>query len=246
MADDSGIPYRLYYWPVLQGRGEYVRLVLEEAGAEYVDVARLPEAEGGGIQCILDLRAGKGEDDCIFAPPALEHGDLLLFQTANICMYLGARHGLTPQGDQRFVANQLQLTISDVAAEVHNTHHPVSVALYYEDQREAAIENTRVFLGDRLPKFLDFFERVLTHNGGEVLVGESISYVDLSMFQTLAGLEYAFPRGYARAISKAPALASLKEAVAMRPRIAAYLQSPRRLPWNEHGIFRHYPELDLA
>ena len=32
--------YELYYWPSIQGRGEFIRLTLEEAGADYVDVAR--------------------------------------------------------------------------------------------------------------------------------------------------------------------------------------------------------------
>ena len=40
--------YELHYWPRIQGRGEFVRLALEQAGAEYVDVARGPKSSGGG------------------------------------------------------------------------------------------------------------------------------------------------------------------------------------------------------
>lgn len=238
--------YELYYWPMLQGRGEFVRLVLEEAGAPYVDVARLPESEGGGMKPLLAFYEGDAAGHPTFAPPILKVGDLVLAQTANICFYLGRRLGLAPPNeDEQFLANQLQLTIADLVAETHDTHHPIAVGKVYEEQKEAALEKTRYFLDERLPRFLSYFERVLEKNGGDHLIGSTLSYVDLSMFQVLAGLEYAFPSAYARETEETPCLVELRAAVSARPKIAAYLGSDRRIPFNEDGIFRRYPELDL-
>ena len=240
-------PYQLYYWPVLQGRGEYVRLVLEEAGAEYVDVARLPDDEGGGFAPLLAFMQGEQPGMPPYAPPILVDGDMVLAQSAAICAYLGERHGLAPEdATRRKQALQLQLTVGDVSDEAHNTHHPVSTDLYYEDQKEAALEASTRFLKTRLPKFLDYFERVLQRGGGPWLMGESLTYPDLSLFQLVEGLAYAFPGGFARVSSSARSVLSLRSRVAERPRIAAYLASERRIPFNEHGVFRHYPELDVS
>lgn len=239
--------YELYYWPTIQGRGELVRLTLEEAGARYVDVARMPASQGGGVPAMMKLMDGEAGGVEPFAPPFLKTGDLVIAQTANILFYLAPRHGLAP-GDEagRLHAQQLQLTISDLFTEVHDTHHPIGSSLYYEDQKVEARRRAADFIKSRLPKFLDYFERVLQRNGGEQLVGDAVTYVDLSMFQTLSGLAYAFPKATARLAPRVPGLTRLRERVAARPRIAAYLASDRRLPFNEQGIFRHYPELDVT
>jgi glutathione S-transferase len=241
MKDSS---YELYYWPTIQGRGEFVRLLLEEAGAPYLDVARLPASKGGGVPAIMKLMHGHGLSS--FAPPLLKHGDVILAQTANILLYLAPRHGLLAADEQsRFTANQLELTIADLVAEVHDTHHPIASSLHYEDQKPEALRRSANFVGERIPKFVSYFERVLLNNGGINLVGDTLSYVDLSMFQVLSGLGYAFPRAMARVAAAIPGLLALRDRVALRPRIASYLGSSRRLPFNETGIFRHYPELDI-
>jgi glutathione S-transferase len=238
--------YEIYYWPMIPGRGEFVRLVLEEAGVPYRDVARLPEKEGGGMEALMPFIRGERPGQPVYAPPILVHGDFVLAQTAAICAYLGERHGLAPDGPQeRMQTLQLQLTIADVVDETHNTHHPVSAALYYEDQKEAAREAAKQFLAQRLPRFLPYFERVLERNGGQWLIGDGPSYADLSLFQLLEGLAYAFPRAFAKVTESTPLLLALRQRVASRPRIAAYLASDRRLAFNEDGIFRRYPELDL-
>jgi glutathione S-transferase len=243
MAD----PYQLYYWPILQGRGEFVRLVLEEAGAPYVDVARLPETQGGGFKPLLAFMHGDQPGHPPYAPPILVDGDLVLAQSAVICAYLGERYGLAPEEEgRRKQALQLQLTIGDVSDEAHDAHHPISGELYYEDQKAAALEASRKYLEVRLPKFFAYFERVLQQSDGPWLMGEALTYPDLSLFQLVEGLSYAFPRGFAKVAESSPSVLSLRDRVAERPRIAAYLASDRRIPFNEHGVFRHYPELDPA
>jgi glutathione S-transferase len=232
--------YRLYYWPMLQGRGELVRLALEEAAETYVDVARLPEAEGGGVAALLAMLRGDASPPS-YAPPILVAGDQVLSQTAVILTYLGDAHGLAP-ADRRLATLQLQLTISDAISEAHDTHHPIGTGLYYEDQREAAKQRAAFFVSQRIAKYLGYFERVLAQSGDH-LVG-AFSYADLSLFQLVAGLRHAFPKAMA---AHAPAsVIAHHDRVAARPRIAAYLASDRRIPFNEHGIFRAYAELDLA
>jgi glutathione S-transferase len=239
--------YELYYWPGIQGRGEFVRLALEAAGARYVDVARLSQRDGGGTRALTRLM----EDDAVkrkpFAPPYLKAGKLIIGQTANILLFLGPRLSLVP-GDEagRVWAHQLQLTISDLVAEVHDTHHPIASSLYFEQQRPEARRRTRYFLGERIPKYLDYFEQVLADNprGKGHMVGKALSYVDLSMFQVIAGLRYAFPKRMRRVEPEYPRLLALHEAVSVQPKLAAYLASKRRIAFNESGIFRHYPELE--
>jgi glutathione S-transferase len=225
--------YRLYYWPSIQGRGEFVRLVLEDAGAEYVDVARGPE---GAKAIIAKLR---GAPLAPFAPPILEDGEQMLFQTAVICSYLAEKHGLV-RPEQKHHALALAMTIADLAAEAHDTHHPVSTGLYYQDQKPEALKRAKAFREERMPKFLGYFERQITSEG---ILGD-FSYVDLSLFQTMMGLEYAFPNAFARVTEKTPKLLELRDRVRARPRIAAYLASQRRIAFNEDGLFRRYPELD--
>ncbi|MCC7017017.1 MAG: glutathione S-transferase [Rhodospirillales bacterium] len=239
--------YELYYWPSIQGRGEFVRLALEEAGADYLDVAREPARKGGGEAAILRLLDGAALARPPFAPPVLRAGRLVIAQTANILMYLGARHGLAPANEAgKLWAHQIQLTIADLVQEIHDTHHPISGNLYYEDQRREARARAADFLKSRAPKYLGYFERVLARNpaGNKHLIGARLAYPDLSLFQAVAGLRYAFPNAMARIERKIPFTVALHDAVARRPRIAAYLASERRIPFGEDGIFRHYRELD--
>ena len=237
--------YELYYWPSIQGRGEFVRLALEEAGAAYVDVARLPESEGGGVPALMALLGSATEPLTPFAPPFLRSGSLLVAQTANILTYLAPRHDLVPEGEAaRAQALEIQLTIADFVAEVHDTHHPIASSLYYEDQKPEAARRSKIFVTERIPKYLGWLERALSHAGGDGFFRAHVSYVDLSAFQVVAGLDYAFPRAMARLAPSVPRLRALHDRVAARPRIAAYLASPRRLAFNQHGIFRYYPELD--
>jgi glutathione S-transferase len=237
--------YELYYWPEIQGRGEFVRLALEEADAEYVDVARGRE----GVAALQRLMDGAAAAHPPFAPPFLKDGEALIAQTANILLYLGHRHGLAPRDEAgRLWAHQLQLTIADFVDEAHDTHHPIASGLYYEDQQAAARRRTADFIANRIPKYLGYFERVLERNpqGDHHLVGRRISYCDLSLFQLVAGLRYAFPRAMAQLERRFPHVVGLHDRIASGPRVDAYLKSARRIAFNEHGIFRHYPELDAV
>lgn len=232
--------YQLYYWPSIQGRGEYVRLALEEAGADYDDVAR---SERGIAAMTKMMQARSGTPP--FAPPFLKAGSLVIGQTANILLYLGSRHGLAPKAEAgRLMVHELQLTIADFVAEVHDTHHPIGVSLYYEDQRAPAKKRTAEFWKERVPKYLGYFERLLQHSGGSWVTGRRLSYVDLSLFQIVEGLRYGFPKRMKAFERKIPGLVDLRDRVAIRPNIKAYLASDRRIAFNEDGIFRHYRELD--
>ena len=233
--------YELYYWPSIQGRGEFVRLALEEAGADYLDVARRD------LDRMLRLMGSARVHEPPFAPPFLKAGKRLIGQTANILLYLGGRHGLAPASEAgRLWAHQLQLTITDLVAEVHDTHHPISTDLYYEDQRREARLRAQHFRKSRTPKFLGYFEDVLARNpaGERHLIGSRLTYPDLSLFQVVEGLRYAFPKAMRRLEKRVPLVVALHDRVAKRPRIAAYLASKRRIAFNEDGIFRRYPELD--
>ncbi|HEY5947125.1 MAG TPA: glutathione S-transferase [Kofleriaceae bacterium] len=233
--------YELYYWPGIQGRGEIPRLILEDAGADYVDVGRQP----GGMKRMQQILDG-GEPALLpFAPPFLRAGDVWLAQSGLIASYLGEQLGLAPSSEQgRLVARTIMLTIADLVAEVHDTHHPIAVDKYYDDQKQPAALRAQAFRTARMPKFVRYLERNIERSGSGVLVGDDITYVDLAAFQIVEGLTYAFPRAFARHHDDAKLLLALRDRVAQRPRITAYLTSERRLPFNEHGIFRHYPELD--
>lgn len=235
--------YELYYWPTIQGRGEFVRLALEEAGADYVDIAR----RGGqrGVPAMMKLLDGKRVARPPYAPPFLRAGKLLIGQTANILLYLGARLGLAPRDAAgRLWVHQLQLTIADLVTHIHDTHHPISGWLYFEQQRAAAKLRTRDFWRYRVPKLLGYFERVLARSGGPYLLGRRLSYADLSLFQVVAGLRYAFPKRMRRFEKKVPRVIAVHDRVARRPRIAAYLASERRIAFSKWGIYRYFKELD--
>ena len=240
--------YELYYWPGIQGRGEFVRLLLEDREAPYVDVARLPEARGGGVRAVLRFLKGSEPGALPFAPPFLKVDELVVAQTANILAFLAPRLRAVPDDEgKRLEANQIQLTIADFAAEIHDTHHPIAAGLYYEDQKPEALRRAGQFVENRLPKFLGWLERLLERNAesrGAWLVGGDCTYVDLSAFQVVEGLRYAFPKAQRAQEEQLPRLTALHARVAARPALAAYLASPRRIPFNEQGIFRHYPELD--
>jgi glutathione S-transferase len=238
--------YELYYQPSIQGRGEFIRLTLEEAGADYVDVARDPNFGRPGIMKFLEDPALEHPP---FAPPFLKAGELLISQTANILQFLAPRLGLVPEKEEsQLWAHQLQLTVADWLYETGQTHHPIANVLYYEEQKDEAKKRAAHFTATRIPKFAGYFERILklNANGGDFIFGEEVSYVDLSLFQMIEGLRYAFPKTMAQVESQHPKLVTLHDRVMARARIAAYLASPRRLPFNEQGIFRHYPELEEA
>jgi glutathione S-transferase len=239
--DRSPMPYELYYWPGIQGRGEYIRLALEEAGADYADVAR---SERGMAAMMRLMQARSGTPP--FAPPFLKNGKLVIGQTANILLYLGSRHGLAPKTEAgRLWVHQLQLTVADLVLEIHDTHHPLGPSLYYEDQRGPARKRTEEFWTERVPKYLGYFERILKSSGGVWITGRRLTYVDLSLFQIVEGLRYAFPKRIKAFERNIPGLIDLHGRVAVRPNIKAYLASDRRIAFNEDGIFRHYKELDL-
>ena len=237
--------YELHYWPTIQGRGEFVRLALEAAGAAYVDVAR------SDMKPMQRYLGDESVQRPPFAPPFLVDGRKVIGQSAAILMYLGPRLGLVgrSEADQAWT-HQIQLTIADLVTEVHDTHHPVASSLYYEDQKPESKRRAHDLLKNRVPKFLAWFEAILQRNPRNAgkdaphLVGAKLTYADLSLFQLVEGLRYAFPKGASRALKKAPLVVALHDGVQRNRRVAAYLASERRIPFNEQGIFRRYPELD--
>ena len=241
--------YELHYWPTVQGRGEFVRLALEAAGAPYIDVARGSARSGQGTPAMLRTLQDETVTHPPFAPPFLRDGKVVVGQTAAILHYLAPALKLVARGEQaRTWTQQIQLTIADMVTEAHDTHHPVGGGLYYEDQQPEALRRAKEFCRARIPKYLNWFEAILVRNpaGTRHLVGGRLSYADLSLFQLVEGLRYAFPRAAAKALADTPEVVRLHERVAALPKVAAYLSSARRLPFNEQGIFRRYAELDVA
>jgi glutathione S-transferase len=233
--------YKLWYWPSIQGRGEFVRLALEGAEIAYEDCARGVGEDG--LMADLNDRTGRTP----FAPPYLELDGLVIAQVANILMYLGERHDLAPSAmADRLWLNQLQLTIADLVAEVHNVHHPVAMMDYYDDQKPEAARAAKQFREERLRKYLGHFENAAQANPGDWLIDHKWSYADTSLFQLVEGLRYMFPKRMKTLEPEYPNLIRLHDQVAELPGIKAYLKSDRRLAFNTDGIFRGYPELDAA
>ncbi len=241
------MPYELHYWPGIQGRGEFVRLALEAAGVPYVDVARGDASVGQGVPALLHYLQDLSVVRPPLACPVLVDGKQVIGQTAAILLYLGPRLKLVGASEaDRLWTHQIQLTIADAVDQAHNTHHPVGSGLYYEEQKPEALRAAKEFRSQRIPKFLGWLEAVLARNpkGHRYLVGARLSYVDLSLFQLVEGLLYAFPKATRRALKKTPLVLALHDRVAQHRRVSAYLRSERRIPFNEDGIFRRYPELD--
>lgn len=237
--------YELHYWPTIPGRGEFIRLALEAAGAPYIDVARLDDGEGlkKSERVMRDRKLAHPP----FAMPFLKDGDVVVAETAAILLYLAPTLKLVARNEQaRIFTHQIQLTLADLVDEVHATHHPVATGLTYEEQQPEALRAAREFCRDRLPHYIDWLESIVARNpaGQRFLVGGKLSYADLSLMQVVDGLRYAFPLAAERALQRAPWVRKVRDRVAGLPRIAAYLKSERRLAFNQDGIFRQYPELD--
>ena len=241
--------YELHYWPTIPGRGEFVRLALEAAGAAYIDVARGEPSQGQGLPAMMKQLQDRKAVHPPFAPPFLIDGAVTLGQTAAILHYLAPTLKLVARNEAlRAWTQQIQLTIADMVTEAHDTHHPISSALVYEDQQAEALRRAQAFCRDRLPKYLPWFEAIVARNpaGPRWLVGGKLSYADLSLFQLVEGLRYAFPTAAGKVLAGTPLVLGLCARVAALPKVAAYLRSARRLAFNEQGIFRRYPELDQA
>ena len=281
--------YELHYWPTIQGRGEFVRLALEAAGAPYIDIARGDEADKQGVPALMRALADKRERHLPFAPPFLKDGDYVIGQTAAILQYLAPTLKLVGRNEQaRTWSLQVQLTIADMVDEAHDAHAPPSswhssvepaswvkvkaavvwfvglagcvatpgaagavtstVQTIWVSSLTRGVLSATFFCRERMPKFMQWFERILVQNpaGPRHLVAGRLSYPDLSLFQLVEGLRYAFPKASERVLSRTPHVRELQARVAALPRVAAYLASERRIPFNQQGLFRHYPELDDA
>jgi glutathione S-transferase len=233
------MPYELWYWTGIPGRGEFVRLALEAGGIPYKECARDRTIGDEGL--VSDMTSGK-RAQLPFAPPYLVAEDITIAQTSNILMFLGEQHAQAPKDiGGRLWVNQLQLTIADVVAEAHDTHHPIDAAKYYEEQKAEAARRSESFRTARMPKYLGYFEHVL--KGDDWLTGKRWTYADLSLYQLVSGLRFAFPRRMATLAPQYPKVMGVHARVAALPELQAYFASPRHLPFGE-GIFRHYPELD--
>lgn len=233
--------YDLWYWTGIPGRGEFIRLPLEAGGIPYQEKAWQRDGDAILVQDMARERI-----DPPFAPPYVVTQDgLVISQTANILMYLGERHPqIAPcEVAGRHWVHQLQLILMDLVAESHDVHHPVGVELYYEDQRPEALRRATGFRAHRIPRFLDYFERVLAQRGQWLSGGPHWSYADLSLFHVVEGLRFAFPRRLAVLAPSYQRIWALRHAVEALPELQDYLHSERRLPFSD-GLFRHYPELD--
>ncbi|EUC40760.1 hypothetical protein COCMIDRAFT_9410 [Bipolaris oryzae ATCC 44560] len=249
-------PYELLYWPGIPGRGEFIRLAFEAAGVSYKDPANEPD--GPGAKVVASLTSGADGNPPVFAPPALkvpgegkDGAPLLIYQTPAILSYLGDRLGLAGEDEvDKMTALSHTLTALDLNNETHDTHHPVAVAQYYEDQKDEALKKATDFRENRIPKFFSFFERVLKANEaqgeGKFLVGSKLTYADTTLWHVLSGLKFAYPNELKVREKDYPLLfGSFYESVAQAKGVKEYLESDRRLPFSM-GIFRHYPELDRS
>lgn len=235
--------YKLWYWPGIQGRGEFVRLPLEAAGIAYEDCAREQGVEA--LVADMEARQRKRPARAPFAPPYLEVDGLVMAQVADILLYLGDRHDLAPSRiADRYWVHQVQLTIADIVAEVHNVHHPVAMMDYYHDQKPEAARAAEQFREQRMPKYLGWLEQAVAGSDGDWMIDDRWTYADTSLFQLVEGLRYMFPRRMAAIEGEYPGVIRIRDQVAGLPGIHAYLKSDRRIAFNTDGIFRHYPELD--
>ena len=237
--------YGLHYWPTIQGRGEFVRFALEYAGIRYIDVARDPRQRRwrGGTARVTCGRRSTSSGVCAALSATV---DMVIGQTFqhSSCFWdriMRSRRSMRRAGGG---THQLQLTLADFVAEVHDTHHPIGVGLYFEDQRAEAGRRARVSRRAcaEIPRLLRARGRGNPAGSG-LLVGQDVTYADLSLFQVVAGLRYAFPKMMAK-IGPIAAARRIARSIADEPRIASYLASSRRIAFNEEGIFRHYAELD--
>ncbi|KAL6722225.1 hypothetical protein ACLMJK_001332 [Lecanora helva] len=251
----SSPPYELLYWPGIPGRGEHIRLCFEETGTPYKDVCN---ADKAGMAELRELISPENIGDKInppaLAPPVLKHGDLLISQVPNITLYLAPKLGLAGSEDDEnaiYHINQLALTALDgLSNEAHDTHHPIAVGAYYEDQKEEAKKKAKDYVENRVPKFVGYFERVLqgeASKGGEWLYGGQLTFADLVFWQCLDGVTFAFPKAIQelKKSGKYERVFALYDKVKERERIKAYLDSDRRKDYSM-GIWRHYPELDAG
>ena len=241
------MPYKLYYWPKIQGRGEVVRLALEEAGVEYVDVARNSSIQKDNQSTMLDIMQDSKLNSPPFAPPFLVDGSIMIAQAAAILQYLAPKIGLIGNNHtEQIFAHQIQLTISDFLTEVHDTHHPIASELYHEDQIKESKKRSANFIKLRIAKYLNYFESIIANNKSKSgwLIGNTLTYPDLSLFQIIEGLYYAFPKAFTKVANNYSNTLALRNAVLVRPNIAAYLKSARRIEFNTMGVFRYYPDLD--
>jgi glutathione S-transferase len=232
---------------MIQGRGEVVRLALEEALVDYIDVARNSTGKEDNRSAVIDILQNSTLKNPPFAPPFLVDKDIMIAQAAAILQYLAPKIGLIGESHaEQIFAHQIQLTVTDFLMEVHDTHHPIASALYYEDQVEESKKRSANFIKLRIPKYLDYFEKIITNNKSKsgLLIGETLTYPDLSLFQIVEGLHYAFPKAFAKIADNYTNTLALRDAVAARPNTSAYLASDRRIDFNTMGVFRHYPELD--
>ncbi|GAA5987830.1 hypothetical protein JCM5350_003162 [Sporobolomyces pararoseus] len=264
----STADYELIYHAGIPGRGEFARLLFEATGTPYKDSALLQGQSA--VKPYMDgTFEGKEHNPLPFAPPILKHGDTIISQTSNILLYL-ATHlenpiDLSPSSSSEsepstkktkyspptlsnpsiYHVNELVLTILDLNNEVHDSHHPISVSDYYENQKTAASERAKDFRKNRVPKFFKYFEKLLEQGGegGEWLVGKEASCADLCLFQVIDGLKFAFPNLLSKQLPSHPKLAAHYDRVNSADRIRKYLESDRRQKYSL-GVFRHYEELD--
>ncbi|MCJ1328883.1 hypothetical protein MMC10_005560 [Thelotrema lepadinum] len=251
--------FELLYWPTMPGRGEFIRLPLEATGVAYNDVCNEQKSGMGQLSKLIDSSSTSDSDGnpVAFAPPVLrvtgagkDGTSLVIHQTPAILAYLAPQIGMVPEDDAGAAAYvaQIALTALDLNNETHDTHHPVGVSLYYEDQKDEALKKAKDFRENRIPKFFSYFERVLKGNEkdgkGQYLVGDKLTYADTTVWQVLDGLYFAFPKEIAAREKEYPLLiGSFYPKFKQEKGIKDYLASDRRLPYSM-GIFRHYPELD--
>ncbi|KAK5109187.1 hypothetical protein LTR62_007272 [Meristemomyces frigidus] len=254
----SHAQYELLYHPGIPGRGEFIRLAFEAKGVAYTDVANEQKDGYSTVQAVCMNKGTESVDGNppVFSSPALripgaglDGQALVIAQTPNILWYLGEKLGLVPDDEGgKYHVQQVALTALDLTNETHDTHHPLAVMQYYEDQKEAALAKAKDVRENRIPKYLSYFSRVLEHNAPhgkrKFLVGSYLTYADTTVWQVLNGLLFAFPKEMEARRKEFPALfEELYPAVQEVEGIRQYLASERRLAYSS-GVFRYYPELD--